>query len=225
MIESFDDEASQDAWVADQIAANLSTDELDHDDILVVLPDSYRAKTRAPRLAHELLRHGIPSHLVGVNTSVDEVFQPGSIAIAHIYRAKGNEAPMVYAIDSQHAAHDFNAVTRRNTLFTAITRSRAWVRVTGWGVNMDPIRQEVETIFEKDFRLEFTVPTPEDLVALRRRHRDRPAQDEAMVRKATADLTAFLDAIDQGEIDFYDLPPALRTKLVRVQVELPDDDA
>lgn len=90
---------------------------------------------------------------------------------------------------------------------------------------MDPIRQEVETIFEKDFRLEFTVPTPEDLVALRRRHRDRPAQDEAMVRKATADLTAFLDAIDQGEIDFYDLPPALRTKLVRVQVELPDDDA
>lgn len=225
MIESFDDEASQDAWVADQIATNLSTDELDHDDILIVLPDSYRAKTRAPRLAHELLRHGIPSHLVGVNTSVDEVFQPGSIAIAHIFRAKGNEAPMVYAIDSQHAAHDFNAVTRRNTLFTAITRSRAWVRVTGWGVNMDPIRQEVETIFEKDFRLEFTVPTPEDLVALRRRHRDRPAQDEATVRKATADLTAFLDAIDRGEIDFHDLPPALRTKLVRVQVELPDDDA
>jgi superfamily I DNA and RNA helicase len=101
VIKAFGQESEQDAWVAAQIAENLGTDELEHDDILVVLPDAYRAKTRAPKLMAELRRRGIDSHLVGVSTSVDEIFQPGSIAIAHIHRAKGNEAPMVYAIDSQ----------------------------------------------------------------------------------------------------------------------------
>lgn len=110
---------------------NLSEDELQHDDILVVLPDTYRAKSRAPRLMRELTRRNIPSHLAGVNISADQIFQPDSVAIAHIFRAKGNEAPMVYAIDAQYAAADFNAVTRRNKLFTAITRSRAWVRIQG----------------------------------------------------------------------------------------------
>ena len=51
--------------------------------------------------------------VVGVSTSVDEVFQSGSIAIAHIYRAKGNEAPMVYAIDS-HQVYRIDSQTGRS---------------------------------------------------------------------------------------------------------------
>lgn len=88
-IQSFASEREQDAWVASQVAVNLTVDELEHDDILIVLPDAYRAKSRAPKLSAELRRQGIDSHLVGVSTSVDEVFQPGSVAMAHIFRAKG----------------------------------------------------------------------------------------------------------------------------------------
>ena len=133
VVVDFPDELAQDAWVADQIHKNLTEDELEHDDILIVLPDTYRAKSRAPRLMRELARREIMSHLAGVNTSRDTVFQADSVAITHIHRAKGNEAPMVYAIDSQYASLAFNEITRRNTLFTAITRSRAWVRIVGWG--------------------------------------------------------------------------------------------
>ena len=145
MIGSFPDELTQDSWVADQIANNLNADELEPDDILIVLPDTYRARSRAPRLIRELLRRRISAHLVGVNTSVDRVFQTGSVAIAHIYRAKGNEAPMVYAVDSQYAVRNFNEVTGRNTLFTAITRSRAWVRIVGWGNDMAAIERRLES--------------------------------------------------------------------------------
>lgn len=214
VVRAFTDEQAQDVWVAQQIATNLTVDELEEDDILIVLPDSYRAKTRAPRLMRELRSLGIASHLVGVNTSVDEVFMTGSVAIAHIYRAKGNEAPMVYAVDAQYATNSFNAVTRRNTLFTAITRSRAWVRVTGWGENMKPITNETTAVVEKGFKLEFTIPTDEELRTLRHIHRDRPAEEEASVKKATEGVEAFLEAIDKGEMDILDLPPALRTKLV-----------
>lgn len=225
VIQSFSDEKAHDVWVAEQIAHNLQADELEEDDILIVLPDTYRAKSRAPRLINQLRRKGIAAHLAGVNTSVDQVFQPGSVAIAHIHRAKGNEAPMVYAIDAHHAARDFNSVTRRNTLFTAITRSRAWVRITGWGDGMETIRDEVNTVVQRGFKLEFTIPTKEQLKALRHIYRDRSAEDEATVKKATAGLSIFLEAIERGEMDFYDLPPALRTKLVtRLNLEVPDDD-
>lgn len=225
LIKSFNDEHAQDAWVADQITINLHADELEPDDILIVLPDAYRAKSRAPRLIRELRSRGINCHLVGVNTSVDEVFQAGSVAIAHIYRAKGNEAPMVYAIDAQHAAHNANIVTRRNTLFTAITRSRAWVRITGWGDGMRAIANEAQTVADKAFQLEFTIPTDEELRALRHIHRDRSPEDEESVRRATAGLAAFLEAIDRGDMDWQDLPPALRTRLVtRLQMEDPGGD-
>jgi len=225
VLEVFEDEQAQDRWVAEQIALNLTEDELEADDILIVLPDSYRAKSRAPRLMNALGQHNIAGHLVGVNTSVDEVFQPGSVAIAHIYRAKGNEAPMVYAIDAQYGAEAFNAVTRRNTLFTAITRSRAWVRVTGWGEQAAAIANEIKKVKEKEFKLDFTIPTPEELATLRHLHRDRPAEAEAVIRKATDVLTTFLEAIERGDVDVADLPPAIRTRLAaRFQGNVLDDE-
>ncbi|MGK3957606.1 DEAD/DEAH box helicase [Arthrobacter sp. R4] len=225
LLKPFESEDKQDAWVADQIAINLNVDELEHDDILVVLPDSYRAKSRAPRIMRELSARGIPSHLVGVNTSVDEVFRAGSVALAHIYRAKGNEAPMVYAVDTQHAASHFNAVTRRNSLFTAITRSRAWVRITGHGEQMESIVSEVAEVVDRKYHLDFTIPTADELATLRHVHRDRPEGDEEAVKKATQGLASFLEAIERGDLDFYDLPPALRTRLARkVQEGGPSDD-
>lgn len=210
---AFPDEQSQDAWIADEIAKNLTDDELEEDDILIVLPDTYRAKSRAPRLKRELRRRKIASHLVGVDTSADSVFLPESVAIAHIFRAKGNEAPMVYAVDAQYAATDFNAVSRRNMLFTAITRSRAWVRVTGWGDTLNPISDEVSKVLERNFRLEFKIPTANQLRTMRHVHRERAADEEATVRKVTQGLSEFFEAIENGEIDLLDLPPALRTKL------------
>lgn len=217
-IRSFDDEAAHDAWVADQILKNITEDELEHDDILVVLPDTYRAKSRAPRLMRELNRRGVPSHLAGVNTSIDTIFRPGSVALAHIYRAKGNEAPMVYAIDSQYAASEFNAVTRRNKLFTAITRSRAWVRITGYGDQMkDVIVPESAAVRDNDYKLSFTIPTGPELAKLRHIHRDRPEGEEATVKKATAGVAAFLEAVERGEMDLFDLPPDIRTRLTRIK--------
>ncbi|MBT3073727.1 MULTISPECIES: ATP-binding domain-containing protein [unclassified Streptomyces] len=221
----FDDQAAQDIWVAQQIKKNLAEDELEHDDILIVLPDVYRAKSRAPRLMQTLLQHGISSHLVGVGTSVDEVFKRDSVALAHIYRAKGNEAPMVYVVDAQHANNDHQAVTRRNTLFTAITRSRAWVRIVGWGDRMDPIAREIDAVREKNFRLGFTIPSREELDQLRHLHRDRSDDDRAAVQKAKDGLQAFLEAYETDQIDLYDLPPAMRTRLVmKLKEDMPRDD-
>lgn len=224
VLQSFPDEAAQDLWVADQIATNISTDELDPDDILIVLPDTYRAKTRGPRLMKMLRERGIASHQVGVTTSADEVFRPDSVALAHIYRAKGNEAPMVYVVDAQHCATEFNAVTRRNILFTAITRSRAWVRICGHGDLVDVIVDEAQQVVDSQFQLKFRIPTDDKLRRLRHLHRDRPAEQEASVRRNTSRLVSFLEAVDRGEMDVHDLPDDVQARLAQLQQELPGDD-
>lgn len=224
VLQGFEDELDQDTWVASQILANLRQDELEHDDILIVLPDSYTAKRRATRLSKTLSRAGIDSHLVGVTSSVDEVFVPGSVAIASIYRAKGNEAPMVYVLDAQYAARPHNAITRRNTLFTAITRSRAWVRIYGHGEGMVKVTAEVSAVQAADYALTFRVPTATQLARMRRVNRDRSESEADTVVKATRTLEALLEAFDNGELDIEDLPPRLRTRLVhRVRGDVDDD--
>ncbi|MFD8047675.1 DEAD/DEAH box helicase [Streptomyces chartreusis] len=225
VLRKFDDQDSQDAWVASQIKKNLTEDELEADDVLIVLPDVMRAKSRAPKLMQALQRYGINSHLVGVNTSVDTVFVPGSVALAHIYRAKGNEAPMVYVVDAQKAASSHNPVTQRNTLFTAVTRSRAWVRIAGWGTDMDLIAAETEAVKRAKFQLSFRIPSAQKLAKMRHIYKDRSSVTKESVRRATQRLQALIDAFDKDEVELHDLPPDLRTRLLaRMQEEFPGDD-
>lgn len=77
---------------------------------------------------------------------------------------------------------------------------------------------------EKQFKLEFTIPTTAELQTLRHVHRDRPPEHEATVKKATEGLSAFLEAFDRGEMDLSDLPPELRTRLERVRKDRDRDD-
>jgi superfamily I DNA and RNA helicase len=224
-VKAFGREAEQDEWVAKQIAKNLTEDELDHDDIVIVLPDAVTSRKRAGRISRALSRHNIASHLVGVGSGVDEFWVNESISISHIFRAKGNEAPMVYALDAQDAVNRVGAITHRNTLFTAITRSRAWVRVCGWGPAMPELVKEFDEVRAKDFRLTFTVPTAEQRAKLRRIHRERSAEETAALRRTTDELNRIVDQIDREELDIEDLPSSTRRRLRELLLADDDDDA
>jgi superfamily I DNA and RNA helicase len=119
--------------------------------------------------------------------------------MAQIYRAKGNEAPVVYAVDAQRTVAPFNEVTRRNTLFTAITRSRAWVRITGWGDGMDTLAAEIRTVVQEKYQLRFKVPTTEELATIRHIHRERPREVEATVKRTSKVLDEFLEDVERLE--------------------------
>jgi superfamily I DNA and RNA helicase len=221
LVRRFRSQSEQDEWIAGEIAINLTTDQLEHDDILIVLPDAYTAKTRATSLGRALARRDIPSHLSGVGTSQDELRRKGSVAMAHIWRAKGNEAAMVYAVDAHRAVERVNQITRRNTLFTAITRSRAWVRISGFGAEMDEVAAEIERTVANDYQLVFTVPTQDQLAEIRHRHRDRGREHEARVRQVTENLAEIARQMVDGDVDLEELPPDLRTQLIQL---LKDDN-
>ena len=145
-------------WVASEIEKNLRDDELRADDIIVINPDPITTKDAVASIRKILYDKGIQSHVAGVDSSPDVFFDTDneSVAFTGIYRAKGNEAAMVYVINAHDCfqADDINMLNSdnakiRNRLFTAMTRSKAWVRVVGIGSQMDDLKAEYEKVKEK----------------------------------------------------------------------------
>jgi superfamily I DNA and RNA helicase len=209
----FDEYQQQFEWVADQIRQNLGEDELKHTDILVVIPDAIQAKNVAGLLTSALDKHGIQAHLAGVTSSVDRLYQEDSVAITSIYRAKGNEAAMVYVVNAEYAAEPFRSVRGRNVLFTAITRSRAWVRICGSGPGMKEIIRELESVRDNDYRLKFRVPTAEALANIRKIHRDMSAAEIAKRDSALKNVEPLLAMLESGELPMEALPDEFKKRL------------
>lgn len=214
-VKSFDGSIQQDEWVANQIEKNLTVDELEPTDILVVFPLSRTAKSRAASLREALERRGIQSHLVGVNSSVDEMKVTGSVAMAHIHRAKGNEAAMVYVMDTQVAAATHDARTARNTLFTAITRNKAWVRICGFGTRMQVIADEIQKVRDNNYQLHFRLPTRAQLDAFRRGEGFVEGESEEVVEEATKSLKQVLEGIEDGSLSIDRLPAEVRAEVAQ----------
>lgn len=157
----FENSQAQYDWVAETIKTLISTDELEHSDILLVLPNVRQSKSAGAQILKTLLREGINGHIPGQTSSRDEIFREKSIAITHIYRAKGNEAPVVFVLNSEFCESPFGIKQRRNILFTAMTRSRAWTYILGVGDGMNQLRAELEQIKSDGFSLNFHYPTRE----------------------------------------------------------------
>lgn len=211
---SFKTKREQDIWVASEIEKNLHEDELRADDIIVINPDPITTKDAVASIRRILYDKGIQSHVAGVDSSPDVFFDADndSVAFTGIYRAKGNEAAMVYVINAHDCfqTDDINTLNSdnakiRNRLFTAMTRSKAWVRVVGVGEQMEALKVEYEKVKEKEFTLDFIYPTEEQRKYLNIVNRDvsnAEKENIARRRKSVADL---LQDIEEGRIYVDDL--------------------
>ncbi len=201
----FSSELEQAEELAESIRINIEEDELEHDDILVILPVPYHAKSDYALIRDALKRRNISSHHVGVDTVQEEVFLRDSIAVTHIYRAKGNEASMVYIPNADEYLSQSHELTGRNMLFTAMTRSRAWLRIFGTGRNMDRLLNEIDAVRNDGYKLKFTIPTRKELQIMERVYRAATPEELEMQRERQDDLKKLLAAIDSGSIKKIDL--------------------
>ncbi len=215
---TFDSDEEQLAWLVANIRRNVSEDELDPEDVLVINPDPLKTRNAVAKPRAELLRHGINSTLAGVSSSADVFFEPNTVTFTGIYRAKGNEAAMVYVINAQDCYSSFipaDLSKARNRLFTAITRSKAWVRVLGVGPNMDKLRSEYQRVSTHGFKLDFVYPNEEARKKLQIVNRDMTKADRERLKKGIGDAASFIEALDRGEIEMEDLPSDILDKLKR----------
>lgn len=219
----FDSRVDQDEWVAKQIEKNLKEDELTTRDIIVVTLNPISAENDTAYLRSRLLEFGINNHMAGVTTSPDQFFKEDSIAVTGIYRAKGNEAAMVYVINSEYAFSGADLNRKRNMLFSAITRSKAWVRVIGCGPNMVELAKEFKKIENSGFKLSFKYPTIKEMEQMRIINRDLNETDKRKREKTLEELNKLVDDLKTGAIRSEDINPSIKKQLKLLLLDKKDE--
>ncbi|MDR3197500.1 MAG: ATP-binding domain-containing protein [Planctomycetaceae bacterium] len=203
---SFNSEREQYESVAEQILQNIEKDELDPDDILVIFPNARTTKSEFALFRESLLQRGLNSHLAGVTTDTDIFFKQGSITSSGINRAKGNEASMVYVMNAGWCATGIEMIRLRNILFTAITRSKAWVRICGTGMGIKILKKEYDFVVKNNYSLCFTVPSEEELQWIRRINRDRTPDEQKEIKQASEDIKKLNDLLRKGVLNPETMP-------------------
>jgi superfamily I DNA and RNA helicase len=211
---SFSSAAEQAEWIAKDINHVLTTEELDSNDILIVIPNSIDAASIGQVIGAQLRRLGHSSHIVGVTGSRDLVFVEDSVAMCGIYRAKGNEAPLVYVVNAEYGFSGTGLSRRRNMLFTALTRAKAWVRVCGVGPQMNQLCEEIAGIVSDEFELRFKYPTQEEIKMIKSAYREKTAKQRRTLSKEVKEAQRLLQRVSAGELDLSELPESL-VELIR----------
>lgn len=216
LFKRFDSKEEQDEWVARQIVRNLKREELRHSDIIVINTNPLTTRNNLGPIRTNLLNRNVMSHLAGVDTSSDVFLKSGSesVTFTGIYRAKGNEAGMVYIVNAEECqSSHYNLARVRNRLFTAMTRSKAWVRVLGVGPQMDELIDEFEAVKQSGFELNFSYPSKVDLQKMQIVHRDMTPQAEENRGKREQSIEKLLRDFESGTLFPDDISPELLNRL------------
>jgi superfamily I DNA and RNA helicase len=214
--EVFDTPEAQTAHLVSEIKKNLNEEELIPDDIVVINPDPLKTKDAVGEARRILMRDGINSNLAGVTTIADVFSEPGTVTFTGIFRAKGNEAAMVYVINAQDcfgARLPRDVARNRNRLFTAITRSKAWVRVLGVGNSMTALKEEFEKAREANFELHFTYPSEEERKTMMTVNRDMSKAEQDRSNRRRSNMEEIIEALESGESSIEDFPDDTIKKL------------
>lgn len=150
---SFDDEID---WAVEQVQMFINGG-LSPDEILIISLDDRYTRNYLKSVSEKLSSLGISSN----NVIADPYNEPpftisGKVTLSTVYRAKGNEASAVIAIGLD--AVDIKLRDGRNKIFTAFTRSKAWLRVSGVGASASAILKELEQAVANSPNMTFTMP-------------------------------------------------------------------
>lgn len=170
------------------------------DDVLVVVVDDRHASLYFNQLTEKLFEHEIYCNNLHSDTYGIRDFQKdGLVTLSTVHKAKGNEAYMVYVVGVDALFTSSARVQARNRLFTAITRAKGWVKISGVGEGAEVCKAEVEKALENFPYLIFDYPSPEQLRIIKR---DLASKDVKRL-KAEKQLDEILSTMTPEEVQQY----------------------
>jgi superfamily I DNA and RNA helicase len=155
--------------LATNIKQNLRYDGLrpSQEILIVILGEFFEANKLETQVATFLIKQKIDIFIPG-NCDCNQVFSEtkdpnkfwheGAVTISRIHRAKGHEADMIYIIGCDRVAENESNICLRNQLFIALTRSRAWVKLSGIGSY--PMYEEIKRVIESKDTFTFIFQRP-----------------------------------------------------------------
>jgi superfamily I DNA and RNA helicase len=114
------------------------------------------------------------------------------VTLTTVYRAKGNETAVVFAIGVDAIYHNRKQQQARNKLFTAFTRAKGWLRVSGIGSGASKFKDEIDKALQLMPRMQFIQPDPSQIMTLQRDLSDK----ESKLRRLQEQIDRQFDELD-----------------------------
>ncbi|QRN83276.1 DEAD/DEAH box helicase [Chloroflexota bacterium] len=157
-------------------------DGLRPDDILVIVVDDRNARDYLSAISNKLAEKDIASNNIHIDSyGIKDFQQEGRVTLSTVHKAKGNEAFMVYIVGVDSLFAGEANVRERNILFSAMTRAKGWVRVSGIGRTAEICSQEINKALENFPYLRFEYPSGDELNKIKR------DLEEKAIRKQNAE--------------------------------------
>ena len=190
-------------YVAEQIEKDISEGLLP-EDISIISIDDRSAKSYFKQITKLLVGKGISTfNLLDASWDNKTYLLKNSITLTTVYRAKGNESGSVYimGVDSIFNNLDLRPIIERNKLFVALTRTKAWVTITGMGISYKMFEEEIKKVFANDFRLVFKMPNFRELNIFKR----DMAKKQAVMQEAKKQLEKIAEMYGYDKEEFLQM--------------------
>ena len=178
-IDGYSDINAEVAACADKISEFIEGG-LDPHDIMAVAIDDMSARTYLSGLAIALSdKHIEVNNIIADRYSETPFLIEGKVTISTVHRAKGNESAVVMVLGTD--AIDLRSRVGRNKLFTAFTRSKGWLRISGYSSSphFKCLRKEMEQALELSPEVHFTMP---DLKKIELVQRDLKEKNSSLLK-------------------------------------------
>lgn len=166
-------------------------DKLLPEDIMIICMDDRNARSYFETISQKLSEFDIFTNNTLTSYSGEIFTTEGKVTLTTVYRGKGNESAMVFVIGVDSLLYGQYDIVARNKLFTAFTRSKAWLKITGMQENEFYISNEIKMAKEYIPNLDFIYPNLSEIKTLRR----QLAKESAMLNKKREELLEQLDKL------------------------------
>lgn len=161
-IHLFKDIVEETDFISQQIYNDVFEEQLNPDDICVISLDQKNIGTYFSIIEGKLKKLGISSfNLLNAPNNNTQFSVKGNVTLSTINKAKGNEVGMVYVLGVDSVFHHKNYIINRNQLFTAITRSKGWVTLTGYQEAIF-CQNELDLLKQNSYKLIFKQPSEKE---------------------------------------------------------------
>lgn len=163
-------------WIALNIKEAVNEGLKPHDILVICLDDRY-AKSYFAKLSVYLTQYGIRSNNMLIsNAAAPPFILDDMVTLSTVHRAKGNEAAMVFASGIDALYLQKGSRSGRNKIFTAFTRTKAWLRVSGVGQHAQHFFNEIDISIKNSPSLIFDVPDAEEIETIQRDLNSKPKE-------------------------------------------------
>lgn len=169
--EDFDSEIE---WVVNEIYREINEEKLRPEDIVVISLDDRNAKLYLNEIEKSLAKKNIFSFNLSDNFYSKGFIREDAVTLSTVYKAKGNEAGLVFIVGCDVFENAIDDIRMRNRVFTAFTRSKGWLRISGIDMRNSQLFKEINMVKDNELKLIFEY---EDAKVIKRDRVDKKSVD------------------------------------------------